>query len=57
MDWLIKKLLIFKLKKNPSWMATSFGIDEFTDIHVIVETWRNGVHCFGIREDKEINNG
>lgn len=52
LDKLIKVLLQYKLRNNPLWMATTFGIDDKTDIHVIVETWRNGKHLFGTREDR-----
>ena len=55
LDKLIKALLRYKLRNNPLWMATSFGIDENTDIHVIVETWRNGKHLFGAREEGGAN--
>lgn len=51
-DKIIKVLLRYKLRNNPLWMATSFGIDDVTDIHVIVETWRNGKHFYGIREEQ-----
>lgn len=47
---LIKILLRYKLHRNPEWLATSFGIDEKTDIHVVVEKWRNGKHFYGTRE-------
>lgn len=49
---LIKILLLMKLRKDPEWCGTTFGINETTDIHVIVETWRCGNHCFGTREDE-----
>jgi len=52
LDKLIKALLRYKLRKNPVWMATTFGIDETTDIHVVVETWRNGKHLYGTREEE-----
>lgn len=51
LDKFIKALLKFKIHRHPEWMATSFGIDEKTDIHVIVEKWRNGKHFFGTREE------
>ena len=51
LDKLIKILLRMKFRKHPEWLATTFPIDEITDIHVIVETWRRGRHCFGISED------
>lgn len=52
LDKFIKALLRYKIHKNPEWLATSFPIDETTDIHVIVEKWRNGKHFFGTREEK-----
>lgn len=45
---LIKVLLRYKLRKQPEWTGTTFSIDEMTDVHCIVETWRNGRHFFGI---------
>lgn len=51
---LIAALLRYKIHRNPEWMATTFPIDEVTDIHVVVETWRNGKHFYGTRE--EVNN-
>lgn len=48
---LIKILLRMKLRKDPEWCGTTFGINETTDIHVVVDTWRRGKHCFGTRED------
>ena len=51
-DKFIKTLLRYKIRRNPEWMATSFGIDENTDIHVVVETWKNGKHFYGTREDR-----
>ena len=32
-------------------MGASLSIDELTDVHVVVETWRNGKHFYGTRED------
>ena len=50
---LIKVLLRYKLRKQPEWMGTSFTIDEMTDVHCLVETWRNGIHFFGTRGEKD----
>lgn len=51
---IIKALLRYKICRNPEWMGTTFGIDNKTDIHVVVETWRNGKHFYGTRKD--VNN-
>lgn len=51
LDKLIAALLRYKIHKHPEWLATTFPIDEVTDIHVIVEKWRNGKHFFGTREE------
>lgn len=48
---LIKALLQHKIHRSPEWMATTFSIDEATDVHVVVETLRNGKHFYGTRED------
>ena len=48
---LMVALLRYKIHRNPEWMATTFSIDEVTDVHVIVETWRNGKHFYGARKD------
>ena len=50
-DRIIKLLVTFKFKHRPEWLATNFSIDETTDIHVVVETWRDGVHWFGTRSE------
>lgn len=47
LDEAIKKLLIRKLSEDPTWMATSYGINETTDIHVLVERFENGKHYYG----------
>lgn len=51
-NWAIKQLLCLKWKKEPEWLASSFEIDEFTTIHVTVETWRDGKHCYGTVVDE-----
>ena len=48
---LIVALLRHKIHKNPEWMGATLSIDEVTDVHVVVETWRNGKHFYGTRED------
>lgn len=48
---LIAALLRHKIHKNPEWMGATLSIDEVTDVHVVVETWRNGKHFYGTRED------
>lgn len=53
LDKLIKALLRYKLRKQPEWMGTSFSIDEMTDVHCFVETWRNGEHFYGTRGEKD----
>ena len=50
-NWLIKKLVIFKLKHYPEWLGTSIGVDDVTDIHILVETWRDGHHYYGTKID------
>lgn len=49
LDETIKKLLVKKLNEDPTWMATSYGIDESTDINVLVERWKDGKHYYGTR--------
>ena len=48
---LIAALLRQKIRRSPEWMGASLSIDELTDVHVVVETWRNGKHFYGTRED------
>lgn len=50
---LIKLLLRIRLKLHPDWLGTSYSIDDTTDIHVLVETWRDGKHYYGIHEDND----
>ena len=49
---IIKLLLKLKCWLHPEWLGTSFGINDNTDIHVIVETWSNGCHSYGTRTEK-----
>lgn len=49
---IIKLLLKLKYRFHPEWLGTSFGIDDHTDIHVLVETWRNGIHSYGTSAKK-----
>ena len=53
---LIKALLRYKLRKQPEWMGTSFAINEMTDVHCLVETWRNGRHFYGTRGENDALN-
>ena len=50
LNWLIKKLCVLKLRIDDTWLGTSYGVDEFTDIHILVETWRDGNHWYGTVE-------
>ena len=54
-DQIIKVLLSLKWRKHPEWLGTSYAIDDLTDIHVLVETWRDGKHWFGTKEDGDEN--
>lgn len=54
LDYVIKRFLKLKLKLNPVWLGTSYGIDELTDIHVLVETWKGDQHWYGTRCDCEV---
>lgn len=53
-DTLVKKIikmLIRYLDRNGNLLAISFGANENTDYHVIVERWdeKNHTHSFGTR--------
>lgn len=51
---IIKLLLRFKMRHDPGWLGSSFGMDENTDVHVLVERWytfgAKSFHCYGIKE-------
>ena len=49
-DWLIKKLVNFKYKKDP-FLAWSWSIDDHTDIHIISEESYMDHHRFGTKTE------
>lgn len=48
--WCIRKL-VFALDHDDTLIAYSFGKDERTDYHVIVERFYEDVHTFGTRQE------
>ena len=50
------KMLIKFLDRKGNLMALSFGIDDNTDYHIIVERWNeeNHTHSFGIKIEKMV---
>jgi len=49
--WIIKRLLILQYKIDP-FFVRSYSISDEIDIHVIVETWKDGIHRYGTREEE-----
>ena len=49
--WIVKKLLILRYKIDPFY-AHSYSISEEMDIHVMVETWKDGIHRYGTLEEE-----
>lgn len=49
-DWLIKKLVNYKYKKDP-FLAWSWPIDDYTDINIISEESYMDHHRFGTKID------
>ena len=47
-DWLIKRMLNYKVKKEP-FMAWTWGIDEHTDISIITEEYYDDHYRYGTR--------
>ena len=51
---IIKLLIRFKLWRDPGWLGASFGLNENTDVHVLVERWYTfgdkSFHCYGTIE-------
>ena len=45
--WLIKFLLKRYLKKHPEWLATSIGVDERTDITILVSHYYDNYWTYG----------
>lgn len=57
---IIKLLIRFKLWRDPGWLGVSFGLNENTDVHVLVERWYTfgdkSFHCYGTKVE-EIGGG
>jgi hypothetical protein len=57
---IIKLLIRFKLRRDPGWIGTSFGLNDNTDVHVLVERWYTvgdkSFHSFGTKIE-EIGGG
>lgn len=53
---IIKLLIRFKLRRDPGWIGVSFGLDDNTDVHVLVERWYTfrgkSFHCFGTKVEE-----
>lgn len=53
---IIKLLLQLKLRRDPGWIGMSFGLDENTDVHVLVERWYTfgdrTFHCYGTKVEE-----
>lgn len=48
----VKILLKLYYRKHPDFLVYSFSINEMTEMSIICETWKNGIHSFGTREEK-----
>lgn len=48
--WLIKFLLKRYLKKHPEWLISSIGIDEKTDITILVSHYYDNYWTYGMRK-------
>ena len=46
---LIKFLLKRYLKKHPEWLATSFGVDDKTDINILVAHYYDDYWTYGTK--------
>ena len=46
-DWLIKKLILLKLKRQPEWMAWNIGVDERCDVHINVSRYYDDYYTIG----------
>ena len=51
LTWIIKRLLKLLYKIDP-FLVLSYSISEEMDIHVMVETWKDGIHRYGISEEE-----
>lgn len=50
-DRMFKFLVSVRLSGNPDWHGISYGIDDETDVHIVVEKWLGNIHRFGAREE------